>query len=63
MGYMSIRSGPLDDLPLFMCCFVVLVCKSGKKKGNDDYEFSTNSESEESLFSFVYLCFVSVIIS
>lgn len=32
MGYMSIRSGPLDDMSLFMCCFVVLICKSGKKK-------------------------------
>lgn len=46
----------LDDLSLFMCCcFVVLICKSKewKAKGNDDYEFSSNLESEESLFTFV----------
>lgn len=38
---------------LFMCCyFVVLICKSKewKAKGNDDYEFSSSLESEESLF-------------
>jgi len=48
---------PLDDLSLFMCCcFVVLICKSKewKAKGNDDDdEFSSNLESEESLFTFV----------